>query len=223
MHSLNIIAETAHWIAISKEAGIVVEQLYDYDSVEGRVRQYLQAGSKREPFVGIVHRLDRPVSGLVLLAKKPGVLKQLNAQFANRQVAKTYWAVVSPKPLVKTDTLAHFMVKDTVLRKAIVFETPKKGAVPAQLTYRTLAEREGQALLEVELHTGRYHQIRAQLAAVGCPIVGDEKYGGLTSLTPNTIALHARQLAFDDHLTGARMVLTAPPPQHYLWDSFATQ
>ncbi len=222
MNQLNIIAETSHWIAISKEGGIVVEQLHDFDSVEDRVRQYLQGESGRKPFVGIVHRLDRPVSGLVLLAKKPGALKQLNVQFAERQVAKTYWAIVSPRPLKVADTLAHFVAKDSVLRKAIVSESPQKGAVAAKLTYRTLADREGQTLLEVVLHTGRYHQIRAQLAAVGCPIVGDEKYGGLTSSKPNVIALHARQLAFDDPLTGERTTLVAPLPQHYFWDSFAT-
>lgn len=222
MAPLNIIAETAHWIAISKEAGLVVEQLHDFDSVEGQVRRYLAAASKREPFVGVVHRLDRPVSGLVLLAKKRGALKQLNAQFAERRVSKTYWAVVSPGPTQALDTLEHYVAKNPVLRKAIVYGSPQKGVVPARLTYRKLAETAGQTLLEVLLHTGRYHQIRAQLAAVGYPIVGDEKYGGLVT-KPGSIALHARQLDFDDPLTGERVVLVAPPPRHYLWDNFAAQ
>ncbi|NUQ25354.1 MAG: RNA pseudouridine synthase [Saprospiraceae bacterium] len=196
---MTILAETPQWIAINKPAGLVVERdKYGYPSAEEEVRAYLRKQNKREPFVGIVHRLDRPVSGVLLLAKKKSALKQLNEQFRLRQVQKVYWAVVENRPPGDQGLLEGWIQKDVMGKKAVYSKEAVKGALPCSLSYKLLAEAEGRYLLEIIPHTGKFHQIRVQLAAIGCPIIGDQAYGSTVEYASNAIALHARVLSFSE-------------------------
>jgi 23S rRNA pseudouridine1911/1915/1917 synthase len=198
--ALTILAETPHWIAINKPAGLVVERdRHGYPSVEEEVSTYLKRG-KREPYVGIVHRLDRPVSGVLLLAKKKSALKQLNEQFRLRQVKKVYWAVVENRPPSDQGLLEGWINKDAVGKRAVYSKEAGKGALPCSLSYKLLAEAEGRYLLEIIPYTGKFHQIRVQLAAIGCPIIGDQAYGSTAVYASNAIALHARVLVFEGGL-----------------------
>lgn len=195
---MTILAETPQWLAVNKPAGLVVERdRHGYPSVEEEIFEYLRKQNKREPFVGIVHRLDRPVSGVLLLAKKKSALKILNEQFRLRQVKKVYWAVVANRPPAIQGEAEGWIMKDEVGKKAVYSSAFTKGAYPCSLSYRQLAEAPGRFLLEIIPHTGKFHQIRVQLAALGCPIIGDVTYGSTVDYAPNAIALHARVLVFE--------------------------
>jgi 23S rRNA pseudouridine1911/1915/1917 synthase len=196
---MTILYESPWLLAIDKPAGLSVEQSPHHPSVEAWAAAYLAAQTSK-PFLGIIHRLDRPVSGVLLLAKKKAALKHLNEQFARREVQKTYLALVENALPAPSGTLVHWLRKDLPHKKALVFNQSVKDAVECRLDYQ-FKERVGEySLLEIQLHTGKFHQIRAQLAAIGCPILGDEKYGATTPYPHNTIALHAWQLTFRNPL-----------------------
>lgn len=214
MHQLpfEIIEESAQWIAVNKPAGLNVEQLWDYPSVENHIKQYLQRpNSPKEPYVGIVHRLDRPVSGVLLVAKKKQALKLLNEQFASRKVQKTYWALCENAPAKAAAHLEHYIFKDQKAKKAIAYTQARKHAVQARLSYKVIRQINGFTLLEVKPITGKFHQIRVQLASIGCPIVGDVKYGAKAIAQANTIALHAYSLSFyEPKDNGFKNIFIAP-------------
>jgi 23S rRNA pseudouridine1911/1915/1917 synthase len=220
---LNILAETQHWIAVNKPAGLNVEQLWDYPSVEQAVKDYLSKPGRKSPYVGIVHRLDRPVSGVLLVAKKKSALKALNEQFAQKLVAKTYWAITEAIPEPAAALLRHYLVKDQLHKRARAFEQPVKKSIAASLDYRTIATHGSFACLEVNPHSGKFHQIRIQLATIGCPILGDEKYGATIKDDPNCIALHARGLTFIDPATGLSQHLIAHIPERDNWQFWPAQ
>jgi len=192
---LQIIKETNQFIAVNKPSGLIVERNPFEPSVEDWVWEHLQKKQKK-PYLGVIHRLDRVTSGVLLLAKKKGFLKNVNEQFRLRKIRKTYLAIVENKPPNKADTLIHFLEKKQKEKKALIFKKTQKGAQEVQLHYRILEEKEGQFLLEIHPKTGKFHQIRAQLAAIGCPIIGDEKYGGTAIGDGKKIALHAEKLTF---------------------------
>jgi 23S rRNA pseudouridine1911/1915/1917 synthase len=207
-----IIIETPHWLTVNKPAGMIVERNPWEASVESVVLEYLHTQSNaKNPFLGIVHRLDRVTSGVLLMAKKRSALKELNRQFAERQVKKTYLAMVEKAPPAATGELIHWLVKDQLNKRALIFETPGENAVECRLVYRLLESVEKGRLLEIEPQTGKFHQIRAQLAAIGCPIVGDEKYGAAKPYRPKAIALHAWKLQFLDPVSRERVEVVAPP------------
>lgn len=220
---MTILAETPQWLAVNKPAGLVVERdRHGYPSVEEEALDYLRKQSKREPFVGIVHRLDRPVSGVLLLAKKKSALKDLNEQFRQRQVKKVYWAAVDQRPPKDQDLLEGWIQKDASGKKAVFTTKAAKGAFPCSLNYRLLASSKDRYLLEIIPHTGKFHQIRVQLAAIGCPIIGDSTYGSTVDYAPNAIALHAAQLTFFDtqHSTSNiqhQTSIKAPAPDLPVW------
>jgi 23S rRNA pseudouridine1911/1915/1917 synthase len=193
--TIEILEETNKWIAISKPAGIQTELNPFGPSAESLVTEYLSR-QYRNPFVGIVHRIDRPTSGLLIFAKKKGMLKQLNQIFSDRQVSKTYLAKVDNLSLPAKGKLEHWLYTDRANRKAIVYNHKKNGARLCQLEYEVLSEdvSSSQSLLEVKPLTGRYHQIRAQFAAIGSPIIGDAHYGSSLDYQPNCIMLHAWKL-----------------------------
>jgi 23S rRNA pseudouridine1911/1915/1917 synthase len=213
---LTVLAETKYWLALLKPAGISVErQLGAMDTLEDLAFQYLSQQS-RHPFVGIVHRLDRPTSGIVLIAKKKNSLLRLNAQFSEGSIQKTYLALTRYAPASPEGILHHWLEKNLLEKKTIAHKHPVQSAQEAVLAYRVLQRQPDSCLWEIHPRTGRFHQIRAQLAAVGCPIVGDILYGG-EPCEPNAIALHAWKIIFQDPDTGAPVHLQATPPHNDTW------
>ena len=170
-------------------------------------------------YLGVIHRLDRPVGGLVLFAKTSKALSRMNELFRTGDVSKRYWAVVTARPPKHSDTLEQYLVRNESQNKSYVARqgaaTP--GAKLARLSYRLLASGEHYHLLEIELHTGRHHQIRCQLAALGCPIKGDLKYGAPRSNPGGSISLLSRQISFTHPVSKEALTLTAPVPDERLW------
>ncbi|HNR18418.1 MAG TPA: RluA family pseudouridine synthase [Bacteroidia bacterium] len=200
MQQPQVIFEDYYLLVLNKPYGLQTEaDNFGNPSLELWAHQHIQQQhpKKKTVFVGIVHRLDRPVAGIVLIAKTKTALANLNKQFEERKVKKTYEAVVEKKPLKELDTLTHFLKKDVKFKKALISERPKKDFVKCSLTYHSQKiNKDKSALLEIELHTGRYHQIRAQLAFIDCPIVGDVLYGAKTKSNENKIELAATALSF---------------------------
>lgn len=174
-----------------------------------------------EVFLGVVHRLDRPVSGVVVLARTSKALERMNALFRHRETLKTYWAMVKQKPKKETDTLIHWIAKNEITNKVNVFASETKEAQRAELTYQLIQERDGFFLLEVTPLTGRPHQIRAQLASIGCPIVGDLKYGYPQPNTDKSICLHALRLEFIHPVKKEKISIEADLPDDGYWKLFS--
>lgn len=211
--NVKIIAETGHYIVISKPAGLLVEHSPYYTSAEDRVRDYLrEKNPRKEPFVGIVHRLDRAVSGILLIATKKSSLKAFNEQFSSRQVRKIYTAIVENKPPRERDTLKQCLIVDKDAKRAHILPARQKGAFEVSLSYEIIQQHGGRSVLSIDLHTGKFHQIRAQLSSIGCPIIGDAKYGSTKLFYPDAIALHATTLEVNDPLSGGRLVFQSPFP-----------
>lgn len=169
-------------------------------------------------FMGVVHRLDRPVSGVVMFAKTSKALSRLNAMFASGDVHKTYWAISRNTPPKQDDVLKHYITSVERNNKSYASDTPKAGAKEARLAYRLIASSDRYNLLEVNLMTGRKHQIRVQLSAIGCTIKGDLKYGDKRSNPDGSISLHARRIQFIHPVSGKEIDVTAPVPAHdNLW------
>jgi 23S rRNA pseudouridine1911/1915/1917 synthase len=199
MKAPEIIFESTALIIINKESGIITEENpFEPLTAESQVRHYLGQGPK-PPYVGVVHRLDRVTSGLLIFAKKKSTLKQLNQWFVDRKIQKTYLAITATPPKQVKGILEHYLFADKAAKKALVYDHARSGTKPARLHYRTIEVNEHGALLEVKPTTGRFHQIRAQLSHIDCPILGDEKYGG-SELSPNTIALHAWKIKLPEAL-----------------------
>lgn len=212
------IAETSAWIAVNKPYGLSVEKTVGAnDTIEDQVLAYFYRSTSM-PFVGIVHRLDRVTSGILLLAKKKSALRKLNEQFSQRQVKKTYLAVVEGIPQQPEATLLQWLYKDQKEKKAIIFDEAGENRDACQLRYKVLQQGSHKSLLEVEIMTGKFHQIRAQLAALGTPIVGDDKYGATLSYGDKGIALHAHTLGFSDPIDGEPILLRANLPPHPIWN-----
>lgn len=207
---LPILLESRQYLVINKPAGLNVEQLFDYASVENWVTAYQQRQGIRRPYTGIVHRLDRPVSGALLVAKKKMALKDLNQQFRQRQVRKEYLALVENLPPTPSAKLTHWIMKDQKQKKAVAYDRARKGAVKGELRYQLIEQSDAGYLLKVHPLTGKFHQIRVQLAAIGCPIVGDSKYGSTQPFRKQSIALHAHRLQFLDPLTQEQVEVSAP-------------
>jgi len=167
-----------------------------------------------------VHRLDKPVSGTLLIARKRSVLKVLNEQFATRDIRKTYLAVVSSPPPLPDGELKHWLIKDEEGKRATITDKRIQLSAEVKLTYKTISEKNGKTLLEIDLLTGKYHQIRAQLAHIGSPIIGDEKYGSTEKYSEGALALHASKLTFKHPIEDRIMTVEAPTPEDSLWALF---
>ena len=212
MPSPSILHETPHLIAIDKPAGMSVEKSpHGYPSVEQWVIDTLSK-RYRNPYVGIVHRLDRKTSGVLLVAKKISALRKLNAQFAERQTKKIYHALVDTPPPRSEGRLQHYLGRNPQRRQATVSDKKGPNTKEAVLTYRTLETHDKSTLLEIRPIHGRFHQIRAQLAHIGCPIQGDALYGSTRSFGKEAIALHAAELHFRHPVSGKHLQVRAKRP-----------
>ena len=224
---MEILYEDNHIIIVNKAAGEIVQgdKTGDEPLVETLKRFVNERDAKPgNVFMGVVHRLDRPVSGVVMFAKTSKALARLNAMFAAGDVHKTYWAITRNRPGKTEDTLKHYITFTERNNKSYASPTPKPGAKEARLSYRLLTATERYNLLEVNLMTGRKHQIRVQLSAIGCPVRGDLKYGDKRSNPDGSISLHARRIRFVHPVSGKEIDITAPVPQHdNLWRALEQQ
>lgn len=213
--SLDILRQGQRWVVINKPAGIGTERNFSNDTVEARAQvQWKRPRSQKHPFVGIVHRLDRPVSGALLLAQNKSTLVTLNEAFANQQTRKTYWALTD-RPLPAAEgKLRHYLARDKFGRKAIAASRPLPKAKESLLHYRLIKKVGDDFLYEITPITGRFHQIRVQLATAGAPIIGDATYGSQRVAAPHSILLHARELTFPEP-NGDTITVTAPVPNHW--------
>ena len=171
-------------------------------------------------FLGVVHRIDRPVSGAIVFAKTSKALSRLNSMVKERAFHKTYWAIVKNNPPETSGTLVHYLVRNEKKNKSFVFKKAVDNAKQAVLDYRMVATAERYYLLEIDLKTGRHHQIRAQLSAMGCPIKGDLKYGFPRSNPDASISLHALKISFIHPVKKETIEIVAPPPDDVLWNYF---
>jgi 23S rRNA pseudouridine1911/1915/1917 synthase len=198
---IKLIDETADYWIWEKPAGLLVEKSDIFPSLEAYVFQH-DKKERKKPFVGVVHRIDRPVSGIVVMAKKKSILKMLNERFREQKVKKTYLAVVQPCPPKLEDNLANWLSKDVKAKMAQIHKKKVEGSQEGILEYSTMQSVEGKCLLEVRPKTGKYHQIRAQLAHIGAPIIGDGKYGSTIMPNEEEIYLHAWKIEFWDPSSG---------------------
>ncbi len=218
-----VLYEDNHLIAINKKAGDLVQGDKTGDITLGdKVKSYIgeKYNKPGDVFLGTIHRLDRPVSGVVIYARTSKALERMNKQFHDRLITKTYWALVKNAPENAAGTLIHFLSKDESRNKSKAFHDERKGRLRCELHYRTLFRSDNYSLLEVLPVTGRHHQIRVQLAAIGCPIKGDLKYGAPRSNPDGSISLHARQLTFLHPVSKTPVNIIAPVPGDSLWKFF---
>ena len=198
-HPEDLIYEDNHIMVVAKRCGDLVQPDPSGESaLENEIKAFLKVRDHKEGnvFLGVVHRIDRPVSGAVLFAKTSKALSRLNEMLREGEISKTYWAVVENMPQIEEGELRHWILRDGKTNRSHVYNAPKNGAKEARLRYRMLCRSDRYTLLEVELLTGRHHQIRAQLSKIGCPIKGDLKYGAKRSNPDGGISLHSRAVEF---------------------------
>jgi 23S rRNA pseudouridine1911/1915/1917 synthase len=218
-----ILYEDNHIIAINKRASDLSQGDKTGDaSLDSEIKRYIAKKYNKpgDVFLGIVHRLDRPVSGVILYARTSKALERLNEMFRTSQVRKFYLVIIKDRPPEDKATIKHFLKKNEKQNKTFVFDTEVKGSKEGSLTYTLAGRSERYYLLEVELHTGRHHQIRAQLAKIGCPVKGDLKYGYPRSNKDGSISLMARRLEFIHPVKKEPMVIMAPFPEGDIWKEF---
>jgi 23S rRNA pseudouridine1911/1915/1917 synthase len=222
-NDLKILFEDNHLIAINKPAGIIVQGDKTGDtSLEDLVKKYIKVKYDKPGavYLGVSHRIDRPVSGVVLMCKSSKALERINELFRHHLVKKTYWAVVKNLPDPQSGKLIHWLIRDTEKNKSKVFNKEVNNSQRCELDYRHIASSSNYHLLEIDLHTGRHHQIRSQLAKIGSSIKGDLKYGAPRSNEDGSIHLHARRLELIHPVTKEKIVITAKPPKDPVWDYF---
>lgn len=222
---MTVVYEDNHIIIVNKTASEVVQGDKTGDvPLSETVKQYLKEKYHKpgNVFIGVTHRLDRPVSGLVVFAKTSKALSRLNEMFKNSEVKKTYWAIVKQTPAETEGELVNYLVRNEKQNKSYAYDTEKPGSKKAILHYRLIARSDNYSLLEVDLKTGRHHQIRCQLAKMGCPIKGDLKYGFPRSNPDGSICLHARRVRFVHPVSKELIDVVAPVPSDNLWRSLAS-
>ena len=220
---MQVLYEDNHIIIVYKQSGEIVQgdKTGDKplsDTIKECIKQkYAKPGNV---FLGVVHRLDRPVSGIVVFAKTSKALSRLNNMFRNGEVRKTYWAMVQTAPNMPEATLTNWLVRNEKQNKSYVYNNEMPNAKQAILKYKTMGQTEHYTFLEVNLLTGRHHQIRCQLAAMGCPIKGDLKYGARRSNPDGSISLLSHKVEFIHPVSKQKIVVVSPLPTEKVWDNF---
>lgn len=220
-----VLYEDNHLLIVDKASGVLVQGDNTGDvPLAERCKEYIKEKYQKPGavFLGVVHRLDRPVSGVVALARTSKALTRMNALFRDRKTEKIYWALVSNKPKEKSGTLIHWLSKDEKKNKVTAYTRETKDALHSELSYKVLGAVNNHWLLEVNPKTGRPHQIRVQLASMGCPIVGDLKYGYAAPNSDASICLHAKSLAFQHPVKDEFVKFSTKPPSNGLWDKSYT-
>ena len=218
-----ILFEDNHLIALNKRPGEIVQGDKTGDvPMSENLKEYLKEKMQKPgaAFIGVVHRIDRPVSGIVIFARTSKALVRMNELFREKKIRKTYWAVVKNKPTEDAGTLIHYLKKDEAKNKSKAFDQEVPGSLRAWLDYKVIAHSDNYYLLEINPQTGRHHQIRVQLAAIGCPIKGDLKYGFARSNADGSIHLHARKIDFIHPVRKEELTLTAAVPDDTVWKYF---
>ncbi|MBB4035708.1 23S rRNA pseudouridine1911/1915/1917 synthase [Dysgonomonas hofstadii] len=217
---MTVLYEDNHIIIVNKTVSEIVQGDKTGDKpLSEIVKEYLKEKYNKpgNVFIGVVHRLDRPTSGIVVFARTSKALPRLNDMFKNKEVKKTYWAVVKNLPKQTEGTLRHYLIRNEKQNKSYAYDREKPDSKLAILHYRLIAHSEKYNLLEIDLETGRHHQIRCQLAKIGCPIKGDLKYGAERSNPDGGISLHARKVSFIHPVSKELIEITAPVPEDNLW------
>lgn len=221
-----VVYEDNHLLIISKRPGEIVQgdKTGDEPLVES-LKQYLKIKYNKpgNVFLGLVHRLDRPVGGLVVFAKTSKALSRMTKMFAEREIHKVYWALVCAPPSQDQECIVHYLIRNPKQNKSYAYMTPRPGAKRAELTLKRLASGHHYHLVEVELHTGRHHQIRSQLSAIGCVIRGDLKYGAPRSNADGSISLLSRFIRFKHPISGEIVDVAAPLPNEPIWSDLVAQ
>ncbi len=221
---LDVLFEDNHLLIINKQSGVLVQGDATGDKPLVEIcKEYIKVNYQKpgDVFLGVVHRLDRPVSGVVVFARTSKALERMNALFKNRETKKTYWALVASKPAKDEETLVHWLVKDEKKNKTTAYKREHPEGSRSELSYKVVGYQSGLYLLEVNPITGRPHQIRVQLASMGCPIVGDVKYGFNAPNPDASICLHSRELGFIHPVKKEPVHITASLPKNHFWQLFS--
>ena len=220
--NLQVLFEDNHIIIVNKRAGDITQGDKTGDKpLSDVVKEYVKDKYNKPGlvFIGTVHRLDRPTSGIVIFARTSKALERLNKMLREKTIKKTYWALVKNVPKVTTDTLTNFLKKDTKKNKSFVYKKEIEGSKKAILHYNIIKKLENYFLLEIDLETGRHHQIRTQLSYIGSAIKGDLKYGFPRSNKDGSISLHARKIKFIHPVSKEEVAITAPTPKDIIWNA----
>ncbi|HET7361506.1 MAG TPA: RluA family pseudouridine synthase [Salinimicrobium sp.] len=220
--NLQVLYEDNHLIIVNKRPGDIVQGDKTGDTpLSEVVKAYLKKKHNKpgNVYLGVVHRLDRPTSGIVVFAKTSKALPRLNKLFKEKEVEKIYWAVVKNPPPKEKSTLTHFLKRNPKQNKSHAHKNEVPESKKAVLDYELIKKLKSYFLLKINLHTGRHHQIRSQLSAIGCPIKGDLKYGFDRSNKNASIHLHSRELSFVHPVKKEPLKIIAPPPKDPIWDA----
>lgn len=223
---MTVLYEDNHIIIVNKSVSEIVQGDKTGDMpLSEIVKEWIKEKYNKpgNVFLGVVHRLDRPVSGIVIFAKTSKALARLNEMFKTKEVKKTYWAIVKNMPEIKDAELRHYLVRNEKQNKSYAYDSEKPDSKLALLHYKLIAQSDRYSLLEVDLQTGRHHQIRCQLAKIGCPIKGDLKYGYERSNPDGGISLHARKISFVHPVSKELIEVEAPVPEDKLWSYFESK
>lgn len=219
------IYEDNHLIVINKRCSELVQGDITGDKpLSEMVKEFIKIRDKKpgDVYLGVPHRLDRPTSGIVMFTKTSKSLTRLNKMFQNKDlIKKTYWAVVAERPRQKEEKLTHWLVRNSKQNRSYAYDKKRSDAKESSLTYRHVASSDKYFLLEIDLHTGRHHQIRAQLSAINLTIKGDLKYGAKRSNKDGGIHLHARKIAFEHPVSKSNIEIVAPTPKDPVWNFFS--
>lgn len=225
LSNIEVLYEDNHLIAINKRPGDLVQGDKTGDiPLSDILKAYLKKKYNKpgNVFLGVIHRIDRPVSGVVVFAKTSKALARMNAKLQEKSFKKTYWVIVEKQPPYENGTLINYLTKNQEKNKSFASDLPKKGYKHAELDYKLIAKSDRYFLLEIRPKTGRHHQIRVQLSTMGWPIKGDIKYGSKRTNKDASISLHAQKVEFEHPTLKEKTTILAPPPHENLWDFFVS-